>query len=70
MVTENRSEPPRPTCRLSGTDGNVFAIIAAVRLALWDADLDERAEEFRDRAFNAGSYDDVLRLVTEYVEVE
>jgi hypothetical protein len=63
-------EPSKPACKLVGTDGNVFAIIAAVRLALWDAGQDGRADEFSARAFNANSYDEVLGLATEYVEVE
>lgn len=68
MVT--MPDPEKPTCQLSGTDGNVFAVIAAVRFALREAGLDDRAHEFRERAFAAASYEDVLRLVHEYVEVE
>jgi len=59
----------KPICKLVGTDGNVFAIIGAVSNCLKGADLTEVASEFQDRAFNAGSYDEVLQIVMEYVEV-
>ncbi len=63
-------EPFKPPCRMVGQDGNVFAIIARVRKALRDAGLHERAEEFVQRATSSESYDAVLALVWEYVDVE
>ncbi len=60
----------KPPCRLVGTDGNVFAIIGRVREALRAAGQADRAAEFTSRAFAAGSYDAVVRLCFEYVEVE
>jgi hypothetical protein len=62
-------EHPKPACRLVGTDGNVFSIIGRVKQALRKAGQDDRASEFVERAFRAGSYDEVLRLCTEYVDV-
>ena len=62
-------ESAKPICKLVGTDGNVFAIIGRVREALRRAGQAERASEFVQRAFRAGSYDEVLRLCMEYVEV-
>ncbi len=59
----------RPPCKLSGTDGNVFAVIGRVQKALRRAGEESRAHEFVERAFGAGSYDEVLRLCFEYVEV-
>ena len=61
--------PVKPTCKLIGTDGNVYSIIGRVRQALKDAGQDDRAREFVERAFRAGSYDGVLQLCLEYVEV-
>lgn len=63
------AEAPRPVCKLVGTDGNVFAVIGHVREALREAAQAERASEFVRRSFRAGSYDEVLRLCMEYVEV-
>jgi len=59
----------KPTCKLIGTDGNVFAVIGSVKKALRDAGQPERASEFVQKAFAAKSYDEVLRLCMEFVEV-
>lgn len=59
----------KPRCKLVGEDGNVFNVIGRVRRALLDAGQDERAREFVERAFRCGSYDEVLQLVLEYVDV-
>ena len=70
MTDANEStERLRPTCQLTGTDGNVFAIIGRVRQALLDAGEEDRARAFVEQAFRAGSYDEVLRLCMEFVEV-
>ncbi len=61
--------PAKPTCELIGTDGNVFSIIGRVRDALRRAGQDDRACEFVERAFRAGSYDGVLQLCLEYVDL-
>lgn len=55
--------------QLSGRDGNVFAIIGAVSRALKRAGNPDMAVEFQSRACNAQSYDEVLQIVMEYVEV-
>jgi hypothetical protein len=60
----------KPTCKLEGEDGNVFAIIGKVSSTLKKAGQKEQAEEFKNKAFNAGSYDEVLQLAMEYTEVE
>ena len=57
----------KPTCKLVATDGNVFAVIGRVREALRGAGQADRALELTDRAFRAGSYDEVLQLCFEYV---
>jgi len=60
----------KPTCKLVGTDGNVFAIIGKVSACLKKAGQKEQAAEFEKMAFVCASYDEVLRLVMRYVEVE
>ena len=55
--------------KLTGLDGNVFAIIGVVSAALVEADRPATAREFRARAFQASSYDEVLRLAVQYVDV-
>ena len=59
----------KPECTLVGEDGNVFNVIGRVRRALRNAGQEEQAREFVERAFRCGSYDEVLRLVLEYVDV-
>lgn len=60
----------KPVCRLTGIDGNVYSVIGAVDKTLRRAGLKDRADEFKRRAFEQKSYDDVLMLVHEYVEAE
>ena len=57
----------KPDCKLIGTDGNVFAIIGAVKKALRKAGQADKAEEFGKRAMASDSYDKVLALTFEYV---
>ena len=70
MTQPNRTtEGRKPACKLVGTDGNVFSIIGRVKHALKQAGQDDRAREFVEKAFRAGSYDEVLRLCMDFVEV-
>lgn len=59
----------KPICKLIGTDGNVFSVIGKVSSCLKKAKLSDQAKEFTEKAFDAGSYDEVLRLCMEYVDV-
>lgn len=59
----------KPECKLVGEDGNVFNIIGRVSKSLKRAGLHEEAKTFTNKAFNAGSYDEVLRMAMEVVEV-
>lgn len=60
----------RPVCKLLNRDGNVFNIIGNVTRTLKNAGMPDDANEFQAKAFKCKSYDEVLRLVMEYVEVE
>lgn len=60
----------KPSCKLIGEDGNVFNVIGRVSRSLKNAGLKERADDFVKRAFSAKSYDEVLSLAMDYVEVE
>lgn len=59
----------KPRVELLGTDGNVFNVIGLVAKALKEAGQPDKATEFTKRAFKAHSYDEVLVLLQEYVEV-
>jgi hypothetical protein len=60
----------RPKCKLIGTDGNVFCIIGRVSAALKGAGQGDRAKEFMNKATGCGSYDEVLAMLSDYVEVQ
>lgn len=60
----------KPTVQLIGEDGNVFNIIGLVSRELKRAGQSELAKEFQEKAVQCESYDEVLRLVMTYVEVE
>ena len=59
----------KPECTLIGQDGNAFAIIGAVSKTLKNNGLTQEAKEFTNKAFSCESYDHLLQLVREYVEV-
>ena len=59
----------KPQVKLVGENGNVFNIIGLVSQALKTAGLRDKANEFKQRAFKAKSYDEVLAMTMEYCEV-
>ena len=54
---------------LTGTDGNVYALIGRVSSALRTHAGDDAAREFTAAAFACGSYDEVLHLMMCTVDV-
>jgi hypothetical protein len=62
--------PRKTPCKLIETDGNVFSIVGRVKRALERDGQPDRAREFVRLAFASKSYDEVLALCLEYVEVE
>jgi len=70
MDTNTKMKQEKPICELIGTDGNVFSIIGRVSKTLKRAGQVDKAKEFTDKAMKAESYDAVLRLLNDYVEVE
>jgi len=69
----DREEPAsahqKPVCRLIGEDGSVFNVIGRVRRSLKNAGQIDRAREFVERAYAATSYDEVLALAMDFVDV-
>ena len=59
----------RPVVRLGGEDRNPHSLMGKVHAALEGAGLLSRAQKFVNQAYYLGSYDEVLRLAMEYVEV-
>lgn len=60
----------KPTVILSGQDGNVFNMIGIVAKALNRVGGKSLSDEFKMKALSKDSYDEVLQLCFEYVEVE
>ncbi len=58
----------RPALKLTGTDGNVFAVIALAVKAAKEVGLDHKA--LRSACLACQSYGDVLALVQEWFDVE
>ncbi|WP_201317559.1 hypothetical protein [Paenibacillus sp. EPM92] len=57
--------------RLVGENGNIFNLLGIASRALKDAGLDGQAKEMKDRVLSeARSYDEALRIIMVYVEVE
>jgi hypothetical protein len=60
----------KPICKLTDAHRNAFAIIRRVKMALEEAGQLDKLEEFSTRVMNVHSYDEILALCLEYVEVE
>jgi hypothetical protein len=60
----------KPKCKLTGTDGNAFSIIGKVSGVLKKAGQADKAKEFTNKAFSAGSYNELLKLASDYVDVQ
>lgn len=60
----------KPKCELIGKDGNVFNIIGLVSKTLKKEGMVNEADEFLKKAYSSESYEAVLCLCSEYVEIE
>lgn len=59
----------KPTIRLSGTNGNVFAVIGNIVNGLKRAGCKEQAKDFEVKSMECDSYDDVLVLAHKYAHI-
>ena len=63
----------KPKCKLIGENGNVFNLITIVRRTLKEHKLDDELKQFdcdlKEIQDTGGSYDDVLVLFMQYVDV-
>ena len=73
MENENKipgTDITKPSVKLTGYDGNAFAILGRVSTALRSSGASaEVQKQFMDKA-TAGDYDNLLRTCTEYVDVK
>ena len=64
------SEKKKPTVKLTGTDGNVFALAGKVSQALKKVGQVAEAKELTSKLFKCKSYDEALVLMQDYVDVK
>jgi hypothetical protein len=67
--TTSVRESRTPSVRLSGTDGNVFALLGRCTTALRRAGMREEAEALEQKVFAAQSYDEALQAMMGAVHV-
>ncbi|MBO5386861.1 MAG: hypothetical protein J6A59_01780 [Lachnospiraceae bacterium] len=62
----------KPGCKLIGENGNIFNLMSIASNTLKNNGMREKAEEMKERIMGgeAQSYDEALRIIMEYVEVE
>ena len=54
---------------LVGTDGNIFMLVGKTAREMQRAGQREEAEEMKAKVWKAGSYDEALQIIMEYVDV-
>ena len=63
-------EKTKPTCKLTETDGNIFALLGKACNALKQAGMYTEAYALVGEVFDSSSYDAALQKIMKYVEVE
>lgn len=59
----------KPRCTLTGTDGNIFALMGRVSKTLREAGLEDKVSEMQNRVTSSKSYDEALTVLGDYVEI-
>lgn len=62
-------EQTKPKCKLIGRDGNVFNLMGLAARALRKAGQPEKAIEMIEKIMGAGSYDEALVIISDYVDI-
>jgi len=72
---KNKTITPEPTItkpnvKLVGADSNVYNLMAICIQWLKGVGQGDKVHEFKQRVLNAGSYDEALQIMLEYVDAE
>jgi len=59
----------KPKVKLTGTDGNVFALTGLCTKALKKEGLESEAKEMADKIFDSESYAEALSIMSEYCDI-
>ena len=68
LAAKQEVHPEKPSVKLVGTDGNIFAVVGRCARALRKAGQADQAKEMTESAFKAGSYDEALGICMRYVD--
>jgi hypothetical protein len=60
----------KPKCKVTGEDGNIFAVMGRAAQAMKDAGQKDKVPEMRKRVLQSHGYDAALAVLLEYVEDE
>jgi hypothetical protein len=60
----------KPICKLTGEDGNIFNLLAVASKSLREANQASEGKEMIAKVSSADSYNEALKIIDEYVEVE
>jgi len=63
----NNPTETKPDAPMIGSDGNIYNQVAIASKALKDNGLREEAKEMSNSVFRAGSYDEALNIIQQYV---
>ena len=69
FISENEIERGKPDCPLIGEDGNIFNLIGIAARTLRNNNMKAEAKEMSSRVMSAGSYEDALQIIGEYVNI-
>lgn len=69
FVDSKQQEKLKPDCPLIGQDSNVFTLIGIATRTLKRNGMCDEAAELQERALSSGSYDEVLCIIGEYVNI-
>lgn len=59
----------KPKCKLIGKNGNIFNLLAIASSCLKRNKMEGKAAEMSHKVFAAGSYEEALSIIAEYVEI-
>ncbi len=66
---EENAPAQKPDCPLIGQDGNIFNLMGIATRTLKEHGMEEQAREMRSRIMESGSYDKVLVIIGDYVNI-
>ena len=67
-ATKQEPRPEKPSVKLVGTDGNIFAVVGRCARALREAGQANKAKEMTESVSKAGSYNEALGICMRYVD--